>query len=73
MVFRTVVKGNRIDVPAELNVPDGTEAEVELRPRKTFADLLKHVGRWVGDDSDAIIEEIYRARSSSTRTVDFDQ
>lgn len=65
MTYRSVVQQGAIALPPNAHIEDGTAVEITVCPKSsTLGDLLKHAGRWHGDDAEAIVEMIYRTRSS---------
>jgi len=72
MTYRGIVKNGAIELPAEAQWPDGTVVRLEASVPKRFGDLLDLAGTWAGDDADRVVEEIYKARTTSDSRARFE-
>lgn len=72
MVFEGVVRNGAVQLPPEVNLPDGTVVRVEANSACKFEHLLPLAGTWHGGDADQIVEDIYKLRSSAPRRPSFD-
>ena len=65
MVFRGVVREGAVELPAGVDLPDGTIVRIEATPGRCFRGLLELKGTWEGNDADVVVNEIYALRSSA--------
>jgi hypothetical protein len=67
MVYSGTIRNGVVILPAGVHLPDGTSVQVSLCAEPQAERLRKLAGSWSGDDAEAIVEEIYAARSSTRR------
>lgn len=72
MTFKAVVHNGVVQLPADVDLPDGTVVQVDAATPKRFADLMDLAGTWAGDDADDVLREIYASRSSSSPRATLD-
>jgi hypothetical protein len=72
MTYKGIIRNGAVVLEADVDLPDGTEVRVEPVSRRRFCDLLELAGTWEGDDADAIVDEVYRARTSAPSRTSFD-
>lgn len=73
-----VIRGKRIEIDAETDLPDGASVEIEIHAREDSqsrrARITDLAGAWSGSpELDDLFAEIFRARTESAgRPVDLD-